>query len=49
MVLTADWASAVSKDPYFAFRFKGGKHGDKIKVEWTDTSGKTGTGETTVS
>lgn len=49
VVLTADWASAVSKNPYLAFRFKGGKSGDKITAEWKDTSGKTGTGETTVS
>lgn len=48
VVLTADWASAISKDPFLELKFKGGKQGDKIKVETTDTNGKVGVGEATV-
>lgn len=48
VVLTADWASAVSKDPFLELKFKGGKKGDKVKVEWKDTSGKTGEGQATI-
>lgn len=48
VVLTADWASAVSRNPYLALRYKGGKAGDVVKVEWKDTTGKTGTGEAVI-
>ncbi len=40
-VLTADWGPAVSKNPYLAFRFKGGAKGDKIKITWIDNKGET--------
>ena len=35
----ADWGTAVSKDPYVKFSFKGGKKGDDLKVSWTDNKG----------
>lgn len=39
MVLKADWNSSVSKKPYLSFSFKG-KAGDKVKLSWTDNTGK---------
>ena len=29
-VMTAQWGPSISKNPYFAFKFKGGKVGDKV-------------------
>lgn len=48
-VLMAQWGPAVSKDPVFGFKFKGGKPGDKIAVTWTDNHGDTQTQEATIS
>ncbi len=39
-VLTAQWGPAVSRDPYLAFKFKGGKPGDKVTVSWKDNKGE---------
>lgn len=47
-VMTADWGPAVSKNPYMAFRFKGGASGDKIKITWRDSKGETRTDEGTI-
>ena len=38
-VFVADWGTAVSKDPYVKFSFKGAKKGDDLKVSWTDNKG----------
>ncbi len=42
-VLSAQWGTAVSKNPFLSFKFKGGAKGDKITVTWTDTRGDTRT------
>lgn len=39
IVLECRFGTAVSKDPYLVFRFKGGKQGDKISVNWIDNHG----------
>jgi sulfur-oxidizing protein SoxZ len=44
-ILTADWGIAISKNPYLAFTFKGGKPGDMIKVSWKDNKGESATEE----
>jgi len=33
--------SGISRNPYFAFKFKGGKSGDKITISWVDNLGFT--------
>ncbi|MCP4409282.1 MAG: thiosulfate oxidation carrier complex protein SoxZ [Gammaproteobacteria bacterium] len=37
--LTAHWGGTVSKNPYLACKFKGGKKGDAVKLSWTDNNG----------
>jgi sulfur-oxidizing protein SoxZ len=39
-VMTAYWSGGVSKNPYLAFKFKGGAAGDTIKLSWTDNTGE---------
>lgn len=42
-VLSAQWGTAVSKNPFLSFKFKGGAKGDKITVSWKDSRGDTRT------
>lgn len=44
-VLTAHWGGGVSKNPYLAFKFKGGKKGDTVKLSWTDNKGDSDSAE----
>lgn len=39
IVLKGNWGTAVSKNPYMSFSFKGGAAGDMIKISWTDNTG----------
>lgn len=48
-VLKAEWGPSVSKNPYMAFKVKGGKAGDKVVCTWTDNKGDKRTDEATVS
>lgn len=48
-VLKAEWGPSVSKNPYLAFKVKGGKAGDKVVCSWTDNKGDKRTDEATVS
>lgn len=43
IVFHVETGSAVSKDPYLAFAFKGGVAGDKLTVSWVDNQGNTET------
>jgi len=47
-VLTALWGTAVSKNPYLSFKFKGGKAGDTVKLSWVDNKGNTDTDQATI-
>lgn len=38
-VLTAQWGSAISKNPFISFKFSGAKSGDTIKISWVDNKG----------
>ena len=40
-VMTCDWGTAISKNPFLEFRFKGGKSGDKVSVTRLDNKGET--------
>jgi sulfur-oxidizing protein SoxZ len=48
-VLSAQWGTAVSKNPFLSFKFKGGAKGDKVQITWTDNKGDTRTDEVVVS
>ena len=48
-VLSAEWGPAVSKNPFLAFKFSGGKVGDKVSVTWTDNKGDKRTDEALVT
>ena len=48
-VLSAEWGPAVSKNPFLAFKFSGGKVGDKVTITWTDNKGDKRTDEATIS
>jgi sulfur-oxidizing protein SoxZ len=38
-VLTGEWGTAISKNPFLQFTVKGGKAGDKIGIHWVDNHG----------
>lgn len=48
-VLQAEYGPSVSKNPYLAFKFKGGAKGDKIVVSWTDNKGDTRSDEAAIA
>jgi len=47
-VMKALWSGGVSKNPYIAFRFKGAKKGDTVRLSWTDNKGESGTAATEI-
>lgn len=47
-VMKALWSGGVSKNPYIAFRFKGAKKGDTVRLSWTDNKGESGAAETQI-
>jgi sulfur-oxidizing protein SoxZ len=44
-VLTAQWGTSISKNPFLEFNLKAAKAGDKISVAWKDNKGATRTDE----
>ena len=48
-VVEAQTSQAVSRNPVFTFRVKGGSKGDKIEVSWIDNMGETNKTETAVA
>ena len=48
-VLSAQCGPAVSKNPFLAFKFKGGAKGDKVQISWVDNKGDKRTDEATVA
>jgi len=49
VVLSANWGTAIAKNPFLEFSFKGAKKGDKIQVTWTDNKGDKRTDEATIN
>lgn len=49
LVFSAEWGTAVAKNPFLQFVVIGAKAGDKIVVNWKDNRGDTRTDEATVS
>ena len=48
-VVESQISQAVSRNPVFSFRVKGGAKGDKIEVAWLDNKGETNSTEATVA
>ena len=49
VVVDAQISQAVSRNPVFSFRLKGGAKGDKIEVSWLDNRGETNKTETAIA
>ena len=47
--IEAEISQAISRNPVFTFRLKGGAKGDKIEVTWLDNKGETNKTETAVA
>jgi len=48
-VVEGQISQAVSRNPVFSFRVKGGAKGDKVEVSWIDNQGETNKTEATVA
>ncbi len=48
-VVEGQISQAVSRNPVFSFRVKGGNKGDKVEVSWIDNKGDTNHTEATVA
>jgi sulfur-oxidizing protein SoxZ len=48
-VVEGQISQAVSRNPVFTFRIKGGAKGDKIEVSWLDNHGETNSTEAAVA
>jgi sulfur-oxidizing protein SoxZ len=48
-VVDCQTSQAVSRNPVFSFRVKGGAKGDKIQVAWVDNQGETNSTEAAVA
>jgi sulfur-oxidizing protein SoxZ len=49
VVIEGETSQAISRNPVFSFRLKGGAKGDKIEVSWLDNQGETNSTETAVA
>jgi sulfur-oxidizing protein SoxZ len=45
VVVDAQISQAISRNPVFSFRLKGGAKGDKIEVAWVDNKGESNSTE----
>jgi sulfur-oxidizing protein SoxZ len=48
-VLTAQWGTAIAKNPFTQFFVKGAKAGDTIAIRWLDSRGDTRTDEIVIA
>ena len=48
-VIEGEISQAVSRNPVFSFRLKGGAKGDRIEVSWLDNKGETNKTETAIA
>ena len=49
VVVDGQISQAVSRNPVFSFRLKGGAKGDKVEVAWVDNKGETNRTEIAVA
>ncbi len=48
-VIEGQVSQAISRNPVFSFRLKGGAKGDKVEVSWLDNKGETNKTEAAVA
>jgi sulfur-oxidizing protein SoxZ len=48
-VIEGEISQAISRNPVFSFRLKGGAKGDRIEVSWLDNKGETNKTEAAVA
>jgi sulfur-oxidizing protein SoxZ len=48
-VLSAQWGTSVSRNPFLHFRFKGGRPGEKVAITWLDNKGENRTDEAVIA
>ena len=48
-VLSAQWGTAIAKNPFTQFTIKGAKSGDKISIAWVDNRGERRSDEAVVA
>jgi sulfur-oxidizing protein SoxZ len=48
VVMTANWAGGISKNPYLSFKIKGAAAGDTIKISWVDNQGNSDSAEASI-
>ena len=48
-VLSAQWGTAIAKNPFLQFTIKGAKAGDKVAISWVDNRGEKRTDEAVVA
>jgi sulfur-oxidizing protein SoxZ len=49
VVMTAQWGTSISKNPFLQFNIKGAKAGDKVSITWVDNHGDKRSDEATVT
>lgn len=49
VVMVANFSTAVSKNPYIDFSFRGAKAGDTLRISWVDNLGSSDELETVLS
>ena len=49
LVLSAQWGTAIAKNPFTQFTVKGAKSGDRITISWVDNRGDRRTDEAVVA
>lgn len=47
-IMTANWGTSISTNPYFSFFLKGAKAGDKLMISWHDNTGSSDSSEVSV-
>ena len=48
-VIEGETSQAISRNPVFSFRVKGGNKGDKVEIGWTDNKGESNKTEAAVA
>jgi sulfur-oxidizing protein SoxZ len=49
IVIEGQVSQAVSRNPVFSFRLRGGKAGDKVEISWLDNKGENNTADAVIA